>query len=366
MYKVLLITIQNPGNFGNRLQNYALQTILERLGCLVYNLSVTNMNITTVRKIKIIVANVLSFCGMKRYVSSASEWGRRRKGVVFSNDYIHNFIFIQRDKLSTLNFTQYDAAVTGSDQVWHNWKRLQDELSYYYLDFIAKEKRIAYAPSFGFPKFPQDDIEKHRKGLNGMKALSCREQEGCDLIYKLTGRTAQKVVDPTLLLTAGEWELIEKKPKFSLPEKYLLQFMLGSVSQEFRREIERVSHLRKIQVLNINDLNDSKHYIISPSEFIWLIHHADTICTDSFHASVFSILFERNLRVFERISPEFGNMFGRLHDLLKPLGLMKLVYNNMTYKETDLSTALGIKEKEYLQNEKKTSISYLKDSLISQ
>lgn len=191
--------------------------------------------------------------------------------------------------------------------MWHNWhnKSIPNELSFYYLEFIDESKRISYAPSFGFTAFPPEDIEQHRRGLMRMHALSCREQEGCELIRELTGREAQKVLDPTLLLTANEWPEIEKKPSFKIPNKYLLQFFLGEVTPEYRAEINRIAAARGLQILNINDKTDPKHYAIGPDEFVWLVHHADTVCTDSFHASVFSIIFERNLRVFRRKEKNF-------------------------------------------------------------
>ena len=363
MYNVILVTIQNPGNFGNRLQNYALQTVLEHLNCKVNNLSVNEIDTKTDHSFKNMLKKLLLICGIRRFLPGVSARLRRKQGIVFSKKRIHNYLIVPQDKLRCFDFNKYDYAITGSDQVWHNWKRIKNELSYYYLDFISKDKRIAYAPSFGFPEFPKDDKETHVTGLNGIKFLSSREQQGCELIYKLTGRLAQKVLDPTLLLSVDEWQDIEEKPKFNVSDKYLLLFMLGSISEEFWEEIKRISHFRKLVVLNISDLKNPLHYGISPAEFIWLIHHADTVCTDSFHATVFSIIFTKNLRVFERISPKFGNMFGRLHDLLMPLGLLRLVYSNETSEETDLSTCLGEKEREYLRDEQVTSINFLKDSL---
>ena len=90
-----------------------------------------------------------------------------------------------------------------------------------------------------------------------------------------------------------------------------------------------------------------------------MIHHADLVCTDSFHASVFSVLFERKLRVFERISPHYGNMFSRLHDFLDPLGLICNVYGF----GNNLSTTLTEEGREYLVREREKSICYLRQSL---
>ena len=153
--------------------------------------------------------------------------------------------------------------------------------------------------------------------------------------------------------------MLEYKPNILLPNKYLLQFFLGDATAEYRTEIKRIAYERGLQILNINDKTDPKHYAIGPDEFIWLVHHADTVCTDSFHASVFSITFERNLRVFHREQRGFKDMFGRLHDLLEPLGLINLVYG----EGDGLSTSLSEDAKACLTNEREVSLNYLRKSL---
>lgn len=362
MNKVLIVTLQGD-NFGNRLQNYALQTVIEKLGYEADTLTVKRIALQPDQKVKNVIKKILAAFGLKRFIRNISVRARRKSCRCFSISHIHNYLFVPQHKLNGYNFKQYNAVVTGSDQVWHNWNSIPNELSYYYLEFIDQNKRIAYAPSFGFTEFPEKDIEIHKRGLLGMKSLSCREKEGCDLIKSLTGRNALKVLDPTLLLRKEEWEDVEEKPKFNVPEQYLLQYMLGSVSNDFHEEIQEISKRRNLSIININDKNNGERYGISPAEFIWLIHHADTVCTDSFHGTVFSIIFERNLQVFERISPALGNMFGRLRDLLTPLDLMHLVYENKLHQDKKLSTTLGEKAKVYLQNEREKSFRYLRDNL---
>lgn len=358
---VLLVTLEGTHNFGNRLQHYALQQAIKSCGCNVGSLMVKPVPNLSDSKVKNAVKTVLAVCGIRRYKIHTSKSGRTAKFLAFNARRLTNVVRMPIDEVRRANWDDYAFVVTGSDQVWHNWhtKAIPDELSFYYLEFVEEAKRVSYAPSFGFTEFPEEDIEAHRRGLTGMRALSCREQEGCELIRELTGRDAQKVLDPTLLLTANEWSEIEKKPSFKLPDKYLLQFFLGDVTAEYRAEINRIAAARGLQILNINDKTDPKHYAIGPDEFVWLVHHADTVCTDSFHASVFSITFERNLRVFRREQEGLKDMFGRLHDLLEPLGLMNVVYG-----EGDaLSAALSDEARSYLDQERKTSLMYLKKSL---
>ena len=365
MNRILLVTIQNNSNFGNRLQNYALQTILEKNGFTVDNLSLNNVKLADMScsasfKTKVFIKRVAATL-FHKYLRSASIMSRRYKCASFSQRYIHNYIVLSREDLYKHDFSGYISAVTGSDQVWHNWNRIPDELSFYYLDYIDKDRRIAYAPSFGFNRFPDADIELHKNGIEGMRALSCREKEGCNLIFELTGRKAECVLDPTLLLSVEEWERIEKKPSFIHDRRYLLQFMLGDTTSEYDNEIYRLSKKFDAEIVNINNKNTPKYYGISPDEFIWLIHHAEVVCTDSFHATVFSIVFNKDIRVFKRVSKGFENMFGRLDSLLSPLSLNSVVFDPSEI--TNTSTNLGKEAVMYLITEKQKSINYLLDSI---
>ncbi len=359
MKKVLLVTLQGLFNYGNRLQNYALQTVLEGLGCQVDNLTVVRPSVSKKQELHTLAQRVLVRLGVNRYRYHAAASTRSIRMAEFNRTHIHGYIFLNRREVDTYDFSRYDAAVVGSDQVWHNWHRMERELSFYYLSFMDEKKRIAYAPSFGFTTFPPEDLEEHRHGLMGMASLSCREREGCELIRTLTGRPAEKVLDPTLLLSAEEWQKNEKRPRFRVPDRYLLQFMLGQVPAGYMAEMLSIAKERNLQVLNINQSSDYRRYGLSPAEFIWLIHHADVVCTDSFHATVFTVSFGRNLRVFERMSTSMGHMFGRLHELLESLGLA----DNIVGSGERLSTELSDEAREFLQGERERSLQYLRDSL---
>ena len=193
MGKILLVTIQDNHNFGNRLQNYALQEILLSLGHDVDNLDVMiDEHVRVSTKIKRIIKRCLSSMGSKRYNEEIKRALRIEGGKDFTKKYIENVIKKNRNELEDMPWEEYDHVVVGSDQVWHNWKRIPDELGYFYLSFVPSCKRIAYAASFGFTCFPKDDIDKHITGIKGMQAISCREKEGCTLINELTGRMTEK------------------------------------------------------------------------------------------------------------------------------------------------------------------------------
>ena len=356
--RLLLVTIQDNGNIGNRLQNYALQTVLENMGAQVDNLTVYH-ELWELRQIQIKnkFKRLISFIYPNKYLANYCRTLRKEGCISFTLKYIHGIKYVKRDQVANIDWTEYDCAVAGSDQIWHNWHRMDRELDFFYLSFMPEFKRVAYAPSFGFEAFPKEDVETHKKGLYGFNYLSCREQEGCELIQSLSGRKAEKVLDPTLLLSVKECEKLERRPLQMKRDHYVLCFFIGEITSSYKDEVKRICDKRGIDAFYFNDLKDPYRYKISPQEFIWLIHHADTVCTDSFHASVFSILFERRLRVFERVNHNSAHMFGRLRDLLNPLGLMKNVYGEEI--SGDMETQLSDDAFQYLKKAREDSINYL-------
>lgn len=221
------------------------------------------------------------------------------------------------------DWSMYDLAIVGSDQVWHNWHKDSMELPYYYLEFMPSEKRVSYAASFGFEEFPAEDRAEHIKGLKGMHAISCRESSGCALIKRETDRDAVHVLDPTLLLSADEW----RKVAAPIPENlhaskggYAFMYFLGQIPDEYQKFIEDVQAKRGIKMIDFMDLKKEAIARCGVGEFLSLIDNADYVVTDSFHCTVFSILFQKEFTVFKRKGEGFEKMFGRIEDLLQATG----------------------------------------------
>lgn len=328
MKKVLLFTLQsnnllNNANIGNRLQNYALQTALENKEC--YIITPVYNNVSAIKEIKIhlksIVKLLLNCIGVKKYYQKECAFKKRDEIFrQFSETYIHNRINISHFDTSKLP-ADFDLAVTGSDQVWHNWEGTKRELQYFYLMFTDKSKRASYAPSFGFPEFPEKDKAIHQKGLSEMKYLSCRESEGSRLIRELTGRDAPVLPDPTMLLSRNDWKKISRKPPYDIPEKFMLVYFLGDTG-EYEKTMSNISGERGCGTVSIYDPKDMPRFCTDPCEFLWLTENADCICTDSFHACVFSIIFEKPFMAFPRKGKNgMDKMFDRIETLIAAYGL---------------------------------------------
>lgn len=312
MKKFALITLQDNNNIGNRLQNYALQTLTEKSGATVYNLDDGYSNLSKKSKLKLFIKRILCAFGVKKYKSSINQNLRRKAIKKFTDKYIHNIVKTDYNGIDL----GFNLGITGSDQVWHKWRNNDKELSYYYLEFLSPEKRASYAPSFGFSEFPKKDIEEHKKGLNGMKYLSCREKNGCKLIKSLTGKNAVHVLDPTLLLDENDWKKLENNANnYSKNQNnYVFLYFLGNVTDEYKKEILKYSNNKTI--INFMDFSNKNISLCGVNEFIYFIDHTDYIFTDSFHATVFSILFNKNFKAFKRSGEGFEDMYGRIEELL--------------------------------------------------
>lgn len=333
--KVLLVTLFDDNNIGNRLQNYALQRVLELRGAEV---SIIDNGYTTFpsakRVTKAKIQGVLCKLGYKKYKHSYEKYMTSEKikisNEIFDKKNLTNVIRIKTEDVFKRDWSNYDVAIVGSDQVWHKWGDEEIELSFYYLQFIAPEKRSAYAASFGFTEFPKQDIEQHKDGLLQMENVSCRENTGCALVEEITGKPAVHVLDPTLLLSADEWHKLENRNVRNMKaqeEEYAFVYFLGGISEEYQKEISDIMKKKQIKkIVNFSNLFTLKATECGPSEFLGLIDGACYVFTDSFHCTVFSLLFDKKFEVFRRQQNGFEKMFSRIEELLSGWDKLDCIY----------------------------------------
>ena len=114
-------------------------------------------------------------------------------------------------------------------------------------------------------------------------------------------------------LSKEKWREISEPPVWKLPETYILCYFLGEKTN-YIEDIERLAQKNNSTIIDIRD-RGSEHYLTGPVEFLYLIDNADLVCTDSFHGSAFSLIFNTSFRVFNRID-SYKNMSSRLSTLL--------------------------------------------------
>ena len=317
--KIALITIYDDYNIGNKLQNYALKKSIEDMGFVVETINTHSFG----RWVLSWRGWIVTILGIPRKASHYRRMMIKRKKIfrTFSKRYLNVSRPYSFDEIKNGALREYSAFVCGSDQVWHLWTKKKEELDYFFLNFTEVDKRICYAPSFGFEEVPEEFGETYRRGLMGFNRLSCREQSGCELIQRLTGREAERLCDPTMLLTTEQWDQIARKPEFSVPEKYLLTYFLGAISEHIKQKIDEIARKYSLKVVNVYCMDFSKendsYFCTGPDEFIFLVKHATYVCTDSFHGTVFSILYHKRFEVFQRSGEDGFMMKGRLKTLLE-------------------------------------------------
>lgn len=366
--KITIFTLNGYSNYGNRLQNYALENAIKFLNCEVCTAIIKDKRQSSfVKKLKN-VESFKDFCNkginkinikLKFLIYKNKIINRNNKFIEFSKEFLNE----KEPTLYFNNFTknkikQNEYFITGSDQVWN--PLYPEVTSLYFLTFVPKEKRIAYAPSFGISEIPEEYKENYKKWLSEIKYISVREESGAKIIKELTGRDAPVLVDPTLLLTREKWLTIAKPAKNKPKDKYLVTYFLGGVPKEYKKEIKKFAKNNQLKIINLGDIKETKTYITGPSEFLDYINSCDIIFTDSFHGTVFSILFEKPFVVYKRVGG--SSMYSRIKTLLKMFKLESREYEKVRIDnslfEIDYSHVPKI-----LEIERSKSYNYLKEAL---
>ena len=218
----------------------------------------------------------------------------------------------------------YDAIICGSDQVWNPRVHGGKNDPGYFLQFaVGKVRTIAYAPSFGVSTLPEACVKNLAEYVGSIDFVSVREESGAKLLAEYAGIEAPVVVDPTLLLTASDWDAIAMRPEW-LPERYLAVYKFGERG-EYDKLIKKTARKLGLEIVNIPAAVDpvfKTRWDIGPSEFLAILRGAELVCTDSFHATVFSMTYRRPCIVFPRDAPGSAeSMNSRMEGLLHRLGL---------------------------------------------
>lgn len=277
--KVGLLTLYGNSNFGNRLQNYAVQQIVNNYADSVDTIIWDEVPIKTKISLRI----------KKRFgIEYLDAFDKKKREIfdLFNEGYIHTRKVKKRfNSISRRIDKQYDFFIVGSDQVWNPEIRKTDK-EIYFLRFCKRSKRIPFSPSIGITSIPNEDREWFKDYVSDFPVLSCREDVGCRLIADITGKECEHLIDPTLVLDRQTW--LEFSAPIEIPQKYVLLCMLGNTSKEVHDEIYNYSKTNDMEIIDIFDKR-SHYFSISPQNFVYLIANSSLVITDSYHACAFSI-----------------------------------------------------------------------------
>lgn len=355
-----IATIYDPyPNYGNKLQNYAVQEVLRKFNLnvktIVYEKDVWER--TKFASLKFFIQSMTDF----RFAKNVDFWKFYMARVKAFNDFSkRNILTVDLKSFSEMD-KEADYFVVGSDQVWNPEfyfnSSVKKEL--FLLSFTNSEKKICFSPSFGIEKLPDDWRDWFQKNLLSFPNISVRERAGAEIVYGLTGKKAEVLIDPTLMLDKEQWsDLAEKPAHVDCEREYMLTYFLGKQNE---RAIEKINQYQEkgYKVYKLLDKNDRNLYITNPAHFIYLINHAKMVLTDSFHACVFSFIFEKPFIVFSR-DASCGNMMSRIHTLLGTFNLeRKYADSGIDNDEWECDYSIG---KERLYEERNKVMSFLEKS----
>lgn len=334
--RIGILTLPLHTNYGGILQAYALQAVLERMGHEVHVIEKKRRPLSIpIQKMpfcygKRIVKNII---GRKCPIFYEQKYNREQPIIRQNTDkFIKKYIHIaEYDDFSDIKESEYDAIVVGSDQVWRP-KYFKGKIENAFLDF-AKDwniKRIAYAASFGTDKweYTQEQTERCGELLKLFNFVSVRETSGINLCISHFGVEAELEPDPTMLLAVEDYIQLFKESDTPKSSGTLLYYILNETPAK-EAWIKRLADVKGLTPFNVksksNKITSPLADRIQPSVEQWLrgFYDASLIVTDSFHACVFSILFNKTFLVF----PNETRGTARIQSLLSSFNMNNRMIN---------------------------------------
>ena len=363
-----ILTIHTAHNYGAVLQAYALKKVVNDMGC---NCKFINyQSPAQISQYSILNTESFDLKALIKFSQNCFHIKQLKIRRALFNKFINTYLDGSDKRLKTIEEVQktaagLDAIIVGSDQVWN--VNLKDVRYDYLLDFPKHERRISYAASIGNDlRSIQENSERIIPLIRGFDHISVRENDTTELLKKYDIHS-ETVLDPTLLLERDEWirlsALVEQR------EPYILYYSLACKkhTQAVAKNLASQMGLKVISpVLNPRQIGSGFQNEIAcgPEQFLGLLENAAFVCTDSFHGTVFSILFEKPfVAVFDLKDGKLVRE-NRKASLLEWFGLEKhmvtkeTVLNVMDYMATDYSK---VYEKKNVI--KLASLDFLKNSL---
>ena len=226
------------------------------------------------------------------------------------------------------NPPQADCYVAGSDQIWNTYSMNGKEPAYY-LDFGSDDvKRISYAASLSTPNIAEGWEDFVRENVLRLNAVSVREKSGVDILTKLGIKDVTPVTDPVFLLDKDDWTGLykDKAKNYELDKKsYLLVYDFLGNDPQMTQFIMKIAQKRNLRIVSVNDFSPREYADMNindagPLEFLSLIDNAAYIVANSFHATAFSVIFQKEFYTFSLVGQNNSN---RMLDFLGLVGLEK-------------------------------------------
>ena len=345
--KIALAINYDYHDYGGMLQSYATQVALTKMGIDSFAINYDNLKSDiNHRKIRYFISNIFDWSIVKEKGKIVQKKLLDKFNKKLSSEQaIRDAAFdrFQQKFITTEPYPSwgalteacrdYDAVLVGSDQLWLPSNIVAD---YYTLSFVPKEvRKIAYATSFGIGAIPHGMENLYAHFLSRIDYLSARETSGQEIIKQSTGRDVPLVCDPTMLLEKSDWKKIATQRRI-VNDKYIFCYFMGN-NPEQRDFVKKMAKSRGYKIVGLIHLDqyiksdeqfvDYALWDITPADFVALVRDAEYVCTDSFHGTVFSILFHKNFLTFKRFNKKASlSTNTRIFSLLDRLNLKERLF----------------------------------------
>lgn len=356
-----IVTFHKAHNYGALLQAYALQSFLKQKYNVFFIDYYNNTVYDNYKPIKPLGRNFIKW--PKRIISNIKNYNNNKRKYDIFNIFINKYLNIKEYNNKTID--SCNILITGSDQVWNPdiTGGLKNE---YTLNIGNKnQRRISYAASCGSKENLTTYKSIFEEKLKIINSISIRE-ESCKELFQelLLDKKIDTVLDPTLLLTQDQWNERIISRKKTIEEKYILAYVVEA-NNEFIKIVNEISESNGMRVLTFTSKNYFNNQIITndiydPFDFVNLIKNAEYIITTSFHATVFSILYNKNFWVVPH--KKTGS---RVIDLLSKLNISKRAINSLEeFNKIEFEEEIDYKRvNKKLNEERKKSINWLIDAI---
>ncbi len=270
------------------------------------------------------------------------------------------------------DFPIYARYIVGSDVVWKPARIKSEEKKLYFLKFAPKQSvKIAYAASIGTN---DKELLKSIKGIfrrniNRYDFISLREKESAEFVSQFTNKNVETVIDPTLLLKRDIYDRLEKEATNKIKDKYIYLYNLSDNDDIIKFAEQQAEKLScKIVYYGFKNYPGREKYLLEftrfdgPAEFLNRIKEAEMVITDSFHGTVFSVMFHKSFYTFAR-----DNINVRMQNLLNIIDLpdrfIEEYDENQTYPDEKIDFN---KVDKVIEAEREKGISFLKTALSSE
>lgn len=323
--KIGIFTLPLHTNYGGILQAFALYKVISSMGHQVSLIDGKMYEINTFReKMSVLLWKFSTIIGLRKGKHPQLQMRDMMSEIIpFIENNISNIIPPFHIKPTT-----FDAIIVGSDQIWRGE---YSPLLPYFLDFASgwNIKRIAYSASFGVSEWniPDNQLKICRELINKFDLVTVREKEGIDICRNKLKCESQWTIDPTMLLHTETYISLIKDVQSQTKDK-ILTYILDD-NKEVKEIIDSMSSSMKMEVFNLK-LSSKNNINVSVETWLRCFYDCDYVITDSFHGTVFSILFNKPFSVY--INKERGS--SRFETLLEFTGLLSRIITS----QDDLSS----------------------------